>query len=217
MTAQMPEILIHRGQRLAMTATPLCAYIRRRSKHKRPKLVWFSTACWRRYVGTWEIRDDFLTLVALETLLDADGRIVEADLQTTLPWVRSQLRATWFSGVVRCPEGRLLRYAHNAFQSTYERDRQFFVSNGRVMDEVVEVKPPLSLLYRIQADGGRQYIEDYGDNGGSPDPLEGRPLTDAYVFWGQKPQTERDADEGYLVAGECRRADTSISTSGAYR
>ncbi len=80
------------------------------------------------------------------------------------------------------------------------------------MDELVEVNPPPPLLYRIHPDGRRQCIEDYRDTDGTPDPLEGRPLSDAYVVWVQKPDAEPKADQGYLIAAEYCRGDSLVGT-----
>lgn len=62
------------------------------------------------------------------------------------------------------------------------------------MDEVVEVNPPLSLLYRIHPDGRRGRIENYGDTDSIPNSLEGRPLSDAHVFWRQNSHSELKMD-----------------------
>ncbi len=201
MTAQVPEILIHRGTHLDMTEDPLRGYLDRLPKIKRPNMIWQSSACWRGYVGTWEFRDSCLCLVALQTVLLIDGREVEGNLEMALPWVKGCLRASWFTGRLRCPEGRMLHYAHNMFASDYERDRFLFVHKGRLKEEYIQVNPPESLLYRIDAGGGRQFVDSFRDADGLPDPLEGHPLTDAYLVWGQKPEEVPEEEQGYRIGG----------------
>lgn len=126
MTAQIPEILIHRGKMLAMCAQPLYPYLNRLSKKRRPEFVRTSTTCHRGYVGTWEIRDDHLFLVGIEGVLKTPTGRLEATMDNTLPWVKGgALAASWVSDRLRCPEGRLVAYVHNAFPGRYERDRIF--------------------------------------------------------------------------------------------
>jgi hypothetical protein len=130
MTAQIPEILIHRGQKLSLCEQPLYPYLARIPKSRRPAFASTTTACHRGYVGTWEIREDQLYLVGIEGLMRTPEGFVEACVETALPWVKGALAAKWFSGRVRCPEGRLVTYVHHAYASTYERDRIFEFDMG---------------------------------------------------------------------------------------
>ena len=198
MTAQMPEILLHRGERLDMAADPLGEYWKRSRRRHLPTFAFSSTACWRGYVGTWEFRDGFLCLVALDGWMVVDGRDVPASLAAALPWAGGCLRATWFSDVLRCPEGRLLCYSHGeAYGSAYERDRWFSINRGRLDAEHVTLNPPLPFTYRIEPDGRRTCggLRRGGDE--VPDPLDGRPFSDAHLVWGRPPPGE----EGYLLGG----------------
>ena len=79
----------------------------------------FSTACWRRYVGTWEIKDGWFYLVKLE------GKF----------WVvgTEPLLADWFSGVLRIPRGEILEYVHMGFGSVYEEEVHIKIDKGMVV------------------------------------------------------------------------------------
>ena len=127
MTAQYPERLVLDGVMHDMCATPLssCAL-----KGQFPSFVSPSTACWRGYVGTWEIVDGRLYLIEFIGFLNYDGD--EADLQTLFPDATDRVFADWYSGVIRIPQGKLLHYEHMGYESTYERDLIIEIDAGTV-------------------------------------------------------------------------------------
>ena len=77
-----------------------------------------STACWREYIGTWEIKSEKFYLVKLE------GRF---KLLTDHP-----ILADWFTGVIRIPQGKLLHYVHMGFASVYEQELHLKIEAGIV-------------------------------------------------------------------------------------
>ena len=61
-----------------------------------------STACWRGYVGTWKIEDDWLYLVALQ---EGHPRTGEIPLEkVNAKWV-SPVKAIWFTGTIKIGKG----------------------------------------------------------------------------------------------------------------
>ena len=78
-----------------------------------------STACWRRYRGTWEIIDGYLYLMHVEGRFERLG---------DLP-----LLADWFTGVLRVPVGERLLYVHMGFGSVYENEIHIRIERARVM------------------------------------------------------------------------------------
>ena len=109
MTAQAPDILLYRGKKLALCDQILYPYLRRLRKSRRPDFVAPSTACWRGYIATWEVRDDMLHLVELDGWLRLPDDVVQATIATALPWVscrtvEPELKFTLrFSGTWRIP------------------------------------------------------------------------------------------------------------------
>jgi hypothetical protein len=203
MTAQFPEILTHHGLQLNLCARPLETYLGRIPKSRRPDFVSTTTACHRGYVGGWEIREDHLCLVAIEGLMRTPEGFVEASLETALPWVKGTLVAKWFSGRVRCPEGRLVSYVHAAFASTYERDRIFEFDHGRLVQEWLVLNPPAPIFYRIGRDGRRSCVDTLcaWDSAEIPDPLGESGFDEVHKVWGQPPvRAEDDEEEGYVIA-----------------
>lgn len=202
MTAQIPELLLHRSMRLDLCAQPLYDYLIRLPKTRRPDFEWTSTACHRGYIGTWEIRDGHLYLVALEGLLKTPAGFVEADLRAAFPWVKEALPANWVTGRLRCPEGRLVSYKHAGYASRYERDRLFDFERGRLVAEWLVLNPPDPIVYRIDEHGGRTCFDCMcsSDECVLPDPLADCDITEAHKVWGRPPVIEDDEEEGYVLA-----------------
>ncbi|MEQ1830291.1 MAG: hypothetical protein ABL921_30320 [Pirellula sp.] len=128
MTAQIHENLILNGERTTMASCPTVP-----SDH--PLIVaatsWdhddddshrilCSTACWRRYRGTWEIKDGRLYLLALKG---------SYGVATSEP-----IFADWFTGLLRVPQGELLEYVHLEFGSVYETELFLDIEDGIVVD-----------------------------------------------------------------------------------
>lgn len=201
MTAQIPDILNHRGTTLDLCHDVLRSYLGRLRKDRRPAFYAASTACWRGYVATWEIRDGVLHLVGLDGTVATPQGFAPITLAEAFPWAGETIAATWYSGEVRCPEGRLRCYVHHAFASEYERERVLYFENGRLLSEHLVVNPPLPIIYRIAPDGTRTCVEGFGYFAEDlPDPLEGRDLRDAHLVWGKVPDDDDD-EEGYCIGG----------------
>lgn len=136
MTAQITEHLIYDGKELSMCSEPLRPLI---AQNQFPKFRAFTTACWRGYVGSWEIQSDTdnkkrLYLKKFSGSLESGH---EATLETIFPEYPNGVFAHWFSGTVRCPEGKLLDYVHGGYASTYERDLFFEFDKGVLIHELV--------------------------------------------------------------------------------
>lgn len=78
-----------------------------------------SSACWREYQGVWEIRDGFFYLNSIT------GRWKVTD--------EKPLLASWFSGVLKVPSGKLVDYVHMGFDSIYEQELHIHIIEGRVI------------------------------------------------------------------------------------
>ena len=161
MTAQVSEKLFHNGTNYALCAEPLEKYL----KEQRPDIdfVWDSTACWRGYQGTWQIREGKLYLTGLEGRLRKPGermqfpeKFPENDpdaFKKCFPDLGEDgLFAGWFSGEVFCPYGDLLDYRHAGFGSVYRHELVITFNNGIVVSEVEKVNIVPSGGFRRQAD-----------------------------------------------------------------
>lgn len=124
MTAQYPEILIYDGVKKEMDCTPELS-----NNESKIQLIKGYTptnpACWRGYVGTWEIKNDKLFLNKI---------LGKFKLRSSLP-----IFANWFSGTLIIPNRKLQEYNHHSFVTKHEQE-QITVVSGRVIKSVVTVK-----------------------------------------------------------------------------
>lgn len=133
MTAQVSEILMLDGKCHEMCAQPLSDYFMLAGIN--PQLDIPHTACWRGYVGTWEIIHERLYLTELS------GRIENgacASLETFFPGYPTRVFAHWFDGRIRLPRGKLLKYMHMGFASVHEEDVFLVIKRGIVVRSWVE-------------------------------------------------------------------------------
>jgi hypothetical protein len=125
MTAQAHENLIYEGKKTSMAFCPPLPKKHSRIVKQRfdetndGNHIILSTACWRGYIGTWEIKAGKFYLVNI------DGRYkITGD---------SPIFADWFSGVLRIPRGELIHYVHMGFGSVYEEEIHVKIEKGEVV------------------------------------------------------------------------------------
>lgn len=133
MTAQISEMLLFEGKKVAMLTEPLGDYFDMCGLE--PPFRSSSTALWRGYVGNWEIINERLYIVGLHGNL-VDGR--DATLATVFPDFPQRVFAHWYSGEIRIPEGRMLRYVHAGYASVFERDLILEMERGLVAKVTVK-------------------------------------------------------------------------------
>lgn len=132
MTAQISEKLIFEGKRVALLSNPLDDYFSLGGRN--PGFQSGSTALWRGYVGTWEILKDRLYLIDLHGLLESGD---DATMESVFPGFSERVFAHWFSGNLRIPQGKQIKYVHMGYGSTYERDVLLTIQNGVVLKQEV--------------------------------------------------------------------------------
>lgn len=124
MTAQIHERLISNGVETSMTFCPPLPKGSSRVAERDPNgsaqdWIHESTACWRRYQGTWEIRENRFYLAGLAGRFEFLGS--------------DPLFAEWFTGALRVPKGEQLVYVHMGFGSVYEEEVHIKVERGIVV------------------------------------------------------------------------------------
>lgn len=143
MTAQIEELLIYQDGKLGMCTEPLEDYFEEIGW--RPDLEPPHTACERGYRGIWEICDNKLFLTALETgdlHFDHGGPKLWDGTKVTLaslfPDSGERVFADWYSGKLRCPQGKRVLYVHFGHESKYEQDLLIQIENGVVISEHIQ-------------------------------------------------------------------------------
>ncbi len=129
-----------------MRATPLSDYFVLRGL--RPDFQDISTACWRCYVGEWDITLDRLYLIGIRADYK-DG--TEVTLGSLFPGYDSRVFAHWYSGVLSIPQGDLVEYVHMGYASVYERDLLLSVEQGVIVDSQVRVNSEQSAAKESRA------------------------------------------------------------------
>jgi hypothetical protein len=128
MTAQIAERLTYKGEEVSMCTTPLSEYFT--MSGFTPRFKFNGTALWRGYVGNWEVVDSRLYLTGLTgTLIDG----TEVSLATFFPAFPDRVFAHWYSGEIRIPQGKLIKYLHRGYRSVFERDLFLDVERGMVV------------------------------------------------------------------------------------
>ncbi len=127
MTAQIAENLLYEGAKVSMCTEPLNDYFLLSGNY--PRFDSNSSALWRGYIGSWEINERRLYLVELEGVLE-DG--TDVTLGTLFPDFPERVFAHWYSGTIRIPQGKQLRYVHMGYGSTFEQDLFLEIDQGIV-------------------------------------------------------------------------------------
>lgn len=130
MTAQVHEKLILNGKNTSMACCPPIPNDSRIMisndglfmDHNKflGDLVLYSTACWRRYIGTWEIKNAKFYLVQIRG---------QYNLSSNTP-----IFADWFSGTLIVPKGKMLHYEHIGFASIFEQELHILIDKGLVVN-----------------------------------------------------------------------------------
>lgn len=127
MTAQVPDLLLINGEYFGLAAYPeipkkgwsiIALGNHQLSDEDRPLVS--RTSCWRGYVATWEFQQGVLRLVGVK------GRY---RLRGDKP-----IKATWFTGTLRVPFGKMLKYVHAGHASVFEHDLLLDVRRGRLRE-----------------------------------------------------------------------------------
>ena len=132
-TAQFPDLLVYEGETVGIFSNPLESYFD--DNHPRPNDVfkYSCTANWRGYLASWEIKEGFLYLIKL-----VDGSCSEdapeIPLKKIFPKQKAPIKAVWFSGVLKIPQGEQLRYVHMGYGSVYEKELHLVIENGKLIE-----------------------------------------------------------------------------------
>lgn len=161
MTAQTHEKLILNGRKTSMASCPPLPknhprvielteeeIIEEIKKNPRVGDV-FNTACWRGYIGTWEIKNGQFYLVNIIGRYKMIGS--------------EPIPADWVSGVIRIPKGEMLYYEHMGFASVYEEELYLKIEKGKVTKALLidnRGKDISACMRRWRQPGFENFFED---------------------------------------------------------
>jgi len=135
-TAQIPEKIVYEGTEGFLFTNPLETYFTR--DNPRPEFAAPHTACWRGYIGSWEIREGTLYLTDLKAWMrDKEGKAAPVEFERIFPGKAKPMKADWFTGTLRIPRGEPIRYVHMGYQTVYEIDVFLRIEAGKVIDRQI--------------------------------------------------------------------------------
>ncbi len=145
-TAQSSDWMIYEGKFFRIADDPLDTFPWLGDKRPRFEIApgVSSTGNYRGYLALWEIRGGRLFLAGLDSFAEkpeSEKRKFDPDDEKTWEWSpsddkeRADLRkifpsrfkdgrvfADWFTGTIRIPDGKILKYIHFGHASVFERD-----------------------------------------------------------------------------------------------
>lgn len=137
-TAQAADLLIVDGKEFALNTNPLESQLEQK-QWKRPEEAIISSANWRGYVATWEIKDDKLFLKDVTILVSDpkdDDEYLRKSITRDLYPGTSEVFAEWYTGALIVPDGKMTRYVHMGYGSSFDHYQIFRVHAGKVVEHL---------------------------------------------------------------------------------
>lgn len=140
-TAQFADILIYKGDTLAIFSNPLEHFHQIDSVRKNlfgVQMNSSSTACNREYVAEWMIADHQLYLTAIYSC-DYGRDSLKADLKRLFgsKCINGKVKADWVTMNIYAPQGKQLCYVHAPYESIYENEILFAIDKGQLRETKV--------------------------------------------------------------------------------
>lgn len=141
MTVQIGEKLIYNETEFFMASYPLNPYLK-----MRPDIQFKGrlTLNHRGYRGSWKIEDNKLHLIdlsgtILETIHNENNNYLTTNFKNvSLNYLfpgNETVFAEWFTGVIRIPQGEVLKYVHHGYGTIYEKDLFLRLEDGILIDK----------------------------------------------------------------------------------
>jgi len=138
-TAQYPDKIIYNGKEYRLHSNPMESYFEQ-YPDKRPEGGIMSTALWRGYVATFELKDNQLYLKDIEieieiSIKDEKGEYRWKSVLNEVFPNQELIKIDWLTGLLVLPEGKIVNYVHMGYASTYERYVLLEFENGNLKGE----------------------------------------------------------------------------------
>lgn len=138
-TAQAPDLLTIDGKTYPIHTNPL-APVLAANPGRLPEPGVISSGLWRGYIATWSVRENrlFLDDVSVPTreYMDDDAPESKRFLSAMKPLFgeAGPRVATWFTGYLIVPTGKIVQYVHMGYASTYQSYMILKVIDGAIHD-----------------------------------------------------------------------------------
>jgi hypothetical protein len=139
MAAQLPDKILFNGEQLELYSNPLELFWTG-TKKSRPQFF-TSDECKRGYVAGWEIRNNTLLLREVDGFYNRNyvffRKKVRYSLKNLFPRSKNKpVKASWFSGKIRVPIGKMTLYEHSGYDSRFEKELIISIHEGEVVKVV---------------------------------------------------------------------------------
>lgn len=131
-TGQAGDILIWNGDTLTVFSNPL--ELRSDIDSLRPRFFGekdasINTACWRGYIAEWTIIENEIYLT---NIFSCNYDSIKSDLKVVFgsECENGIVKATWLTGNILIPKGKLINYVHMGYDSFYETELVLTFKNG---------------------------------------------------------------------------------------
>lgn len=138
-TAQVADKIIYNGQEYMLFSNPMESFFAQYPE-KRPEGGIITTASWRGYVATFEIKDNQLYLKDIEIdVYIKDEKVNDkysskSVLNEIFP-NQEHIKIDWLTGILVIPHGELVNYVHMGYASTYENYILLEIDKGDLKNE----------------------------------------------------------------------------------
>ncbi|WP_448213528.1 hypothetical protein [Colwellia sp. MEBiC06753] len=136
MTVQFSETIVYQGKERSLESCPLEDYYTLANK-PRP-FISRMTALWRGYVGTWEIIDDRLYLININTTIGGGNQ--QITLNDIFPGYPERVFAHWFTGKLYLPDGQMGAYQVVGFR-VCEPEREIIIDMKKGVVVKTSIQP----------------------------------------------------------------------------
>jgi len=134
----MPDVLILDGEKHDMASLPLQQYVQKGGVL--PETRNCCTGLRRGYIGTWELCENRLYLIDIDTTSYGD---LDLKLKDFFPDCGTRVFARWYSDTLRVPLGEVIQYIHGGHcGGIHEQDLNLRFRRGMLVHrEIVKNKP----------------------------------------------------------------------------
>lgn len=148
-TAQEPDVLLYKKERLDLYSNPLVSFFIERGHA--PKFDIVRTNCWRGYKATWAIYKGHLYLT--DFYATVDKKLFK--LSDLFPNSNKSVKTVWYTGTLRIPRGKRLRYYHRGYQSIYEKELRIKIKDGKIIEETMVDNSKSERLIDVQIESSK--------------------------------------------------------------
>lgn len=135
-TGQRPERIIYNGKEYSLFTDPLESLFTEENPRPAKLFSYACTASRRGYIATWKIDNGKLYLIKI-VAGDCSAEPADLDVRSIFK-KRLPVEAAWYSGVLRIPRGKLLKFINAGYASVYEEEILLTIEKGVFVKEDIK-------------------------------------------------------------------------------